>query len=225
MITFYQGFIFSVLADHDVIKGESSGFGSLGSARRSLSCLFSHTLISRSLTATEFWTATNVADGLQALCTCCEMVGFSALFLWAFSWKPYKAMRPDKAPSTSVFWAVLDSLNYCAFGSLSLSLARSPSLTFPNFNSRLPRRRLPRHRLHHPLHPQQTGNPLEALHHPSNLPWPRPLPRARREGFGGLPETDDDAEDEDVGISGRCWGTGGDADSCVGVWEEEEWGE
>ncbi|ORY79345.1 organic solute transporter Ostalpha-domain-containing protein [Leucosporidium creatinivorum] len=85
MITFYQGFIFGVLSDYGVIK------------------------------ATDYWTATNVADGLQALCTCCEMVGFSALFLWAFSWKSYKEMRPEGAPSTSVFWAVLDSFNYSDF--------------------------------------------------------------------------------------------------------------
>lgn len=42
--TFYQGFIFSILQTHGAIK------------------------------ASTYWTATNVADGLQALCTCCEMV-------------------------------------------------------------------------------------------------------------------------------------------------------
>ncbi|GAA5899275.1 hypothetical protein JCM8208_001605 [Rhodotorula glutinis] len=43
MLLFYQSFVFSVLQSHGVIK------------------------------ATEFWTATNVADGLSALCVCCEM--------------------------------------------------------------------------------------------------------------------------------------------------------
>ncbi|KAK4703675.1 hypothetical protein P7C70_g2541, partial [Phenoliferia sp. Uapishka_3] len=85
MITFYQGFLFSVLQDYNVIKG------------------------------TAYWTAENVADGLQALCTCCEMVIFSVVFLFAFSHKPYAAARPADAPHTSVFWAVLDSLNYADF--------------------------------------------------------------------------------------------------------------
>lgn len=44
-----QGFLFSILQSHGVIK------------------------------ATPYWTSTNVADGLQALCTCCEVL--SLLFL------------------------------------------------------------------------------------------------------------------------------------------------
>ncbi|SCZ99048.1 BZ3500_MvSof-1268-A1-R1_Chr3-1g05782 [Microbotryum saponariae] len=85
MITFYQVFIFSVLQSHGVIK------------------------------ATEYWTAANVADGLAALCTCCEMVIFSAVFLWAFSWKPYKEARAPGQPHTSVFKALLHSFNYADF--------------------------------------------------------------------------------------------------------------
>lgn len=42
-LTFYQGFVFSTLESHGII------------------------------TATQYWTATNVADGLQALCTCVEV--------------------------------------------------------------------------------------------------------------------------------------------------------
>ncbi|GAA5948722.1 hypothetical protein JCM21900_005273 [Sporobolomyces salmonicolor] len=85
MITFYQAWLFSVLESHGVI------------------------------TATEFWTATNVADGLAALCICCEMVLFSIAFVFAFSWKEYRVQRPMGAKHTSVFWAVLDSFNYWDF--------------------------------------------------------------------------------------------------------------
>jgi hypothetical protein len=55
MLTFYQSFIFSILESHDVIK------------------------------ATEYWTATNVADGLNALCICCEVRSFQLLFFAVWS--------------------------------------------------------------------------------------------------------------------------------------------
>ncbi|SCV74137.1 BQ2448_6569 [Microbotryum intermedium] len=85
LVTFYQVFIFSVLQSHGVIK------------------------------ATEYWTAANVADGLAALCTCCEMVIFSAVFFWAFSWKPYRQARAPGQPHTSVFKALVHSFNYADF--------------------------------------------------------------------------------------------------------------
>ncbi|GAA5936016.1 OSTA/TMEM184 family protein [Sporobolomyces koalae] len=87
MILFYQSFVFSVLQSHGVIK------------------------------ATEYWTATNVADGLSALCTCCEMVIFAACFMWAFNWSEYSQLRPTvgKGKPTSVFWALIDSFNYWDF--------------------------------------------------------------------------------------------------------------
>ncbi|KAI5474436.1 hypothetical protein MNV49_003269 [Pseudohyphozyma bogoriensis] len=85
MITFYQSFIFSVLEDYGVIK------------------------------ATEFWTATNVADGLQALCTCCEMVIFSIVFHFAFTANPYKLQRPVGAPKTNPLKALFDCFNYWDF--------------------------------------------------------------------------------------------------------------
>ncbi|GAA5967214.1 hypothetical protein JCM11641_000479 [Rhodosporidiobolus odoratus] len=85
MLTFYQSFIFSILESHDVIK------------------------------ATEFWTATNVADGLNALCICCEMVIMSIAFAWAFNWKEYIDQAPPGAAHTSAFWAILDSFNYWDF--------------------------------------------------------------------------------------------------------------
>ncbi|GAA6058754.1 hypothetical protein JCM10212_001870 [Sporobolomyces blumeae] len=85
MVLFYQTFVFGVLQSHGVIK------------------------------ATEFWTATNVADGLSALCTCCEMVLFSLGFMWAFNWREYTALRPADAKHTSVAWALVDSFNYWDF--------------------------------------------------------------------------------------------------------------
>lgn len=81
--------------------------------------------------ATTYWTAANVADGLQALCICCEvrtasfvegtssdqgqMVLFAIAFMFAFSWKEYAAQRPLGAKRTNPFWAILDSLNYADF--------------------------------------------------------------------------------------------------------------
>ncbi|BGP14568.1 hypothetical protein JCM10213_001917 [Rhodosporidiobolus nylandii] len=85
MLTFYQSFVFSILESHDVIK------------------------------ATEFWTATNVADGLNALCICCEMVLMSIAFAWAFNWREYIEQAPPGARKTNAFWAILDSLNYWDF--------------------------------------------------------------------------------------------------------------
>jgi Gpi18-like mannosyltransferase len=97
-----QGFLFSILQSHNVIK------------------------------ATTYWTATNVADGLQALCTCVEvrilltlplltylnhtlqMVFFSALMLWSFSSKDYRAMRKGR-PHTNSFKAFFHSQNYWDF--------------------------------------------------------------------------------------------------------------
>lgn len=83
IVTFYQSFVFNVLQSHGVIKG------------------------------TTYWTSVNVANGLQALCTCVEMVIFAAVFIWSFSWKPYAILKPKGEESTNIFWAVVDSLNYC----------------------------------------------------------------------------------------------------------------
>lgn len=60
--TFYQGFLFSILEKHGVIRG-------------------SH-----------YWTSTNVSEGLQALCTTFEMVFFSIVMLWSFSVTPYRKL-------------------------------------------------------------------------------------------------------------------------------------
>lgn len=82
-LTFYQGFIFSVLQNHGVIK------------------------------STEYWTATNVADGLNALCTSLEMVIVAAFQIWAFHWGEYREEgRAKAATEAGVILPSLDDENY-----------------------------------------------------------------------------------------------------------------
>jgi hypothetical protein len=88
-LIFYQGFIFSMLANHGVLH------------------------------ATTYWTTENISDGLNALCTTCEMVLIAALQLWAFNWKEYRIDRlsqPDgKANAkgrTNPFTSLLHALNF-----------------------------------------------------------------------------------------------------------------
>jgi len=66
----------------------------------------------RVIHATEFWTETNIADGLNALCICIEMVFFSAFMMWAYTWKEYTTV---KLPRTSIGRPLLDSINYIDF--------------------------------------------------------------------------------------------------------------
>ncbi|KAF8574754.1 DUF300-domain-containing protein [Ramaria rubella] len=84
MLTFYQEFVFSTLQKYNVIK------------------------------ATEFWTATNVTDGLTALATDIEMVFFSLFMLWAYRASEYSDPALVK---TNVFWPLVDSLNFSDFAS------------------------------------------------------------------------------------------------------------
>ncbi|WAR60189.1 hypothetical protein PtB15_9B126 [Puccinia triticina] len=67
--TFYQGFVFSILEKHGIIKGSL------------------------------YWTPTNVSEGLQALCTTIEMVVFSIVMIFSFSAESYKAMKPGQTTS------------------------------------------------------------------------------------------------------------------------------
>jgi len=62
--------------------------------------------------ATEYWTATNIADGLTALATCIEMVIFSILMMWAYTWNEYTV---EGAPPTSIWRPLWDSINYTDF--------------------------------------------------------------------------------------------------------------
>lgn len=63
--------------------------------------------------ATSYWTATNVADGLSALAICIEMVFFSILMWWAYSFKEYH--REDARPVTGIWKPLWDSINYADF--------------------------------------------------------------------------------------------------------------
>ncbi|KAF9222240.1 DUF300-domain-containing protein [Gyrodon lividus] len=61
---------------------------------------------------TQYWTATNIADGLNALAICIEMVFFSILMMWAYTWNEYKI---EGAPKTSIWRPLWDSINYTDF--------------------------------------------------------------------------------------------------------------
>lgn len=67
----------------------------------------------RVIHGTEFWTSTNIADGLNALTICIEMIFFSAFMMWAFSWKEY-LVQPGE-PHTSIWRPLWDSINLWDF--------------------------------------------------------------------------------------------------------------
>lgn len=69
MVTWYQSFVFSLLQTHGVIK------------------------------ATEYWTGTNIADGLDALATSVEMVLFAIFMWWAYPVSEYLNKEPNKDAS------------------------------------------------------------------------------------------------------------------------------
>jgi len=67
----------------------------------------------RVIHATQYWTETNVADGLNALAICIEMVFFSGLMMWAYPTTDYK--RKPGSPPTSIWRPLWDSINYTDF--------------------------------------------------------------------------------------------------------------
>ncbi|KAI0656125.1 DUF300-domain-containing protein [Cubamyces menziesii] len=62
--------------------------------------------------ASQYWTTTNIADGLNALAICIEMVIFSAFMMYAYSWREY--VVPGR-PRTSIWRPLWDSINYSDF--------------------------------------------------------------------------------------------------------------
>jgi len=70
-------------------------------------------LSGRILKATQYWTTTNIADGLNALAICIEMIFFSGFMMWAFTWNEYK--RKPGTPATSIWRPLWDSINYADF--------------------------------------------------------------------------------------------------------------
>jgi len=81
--TFYQGFVFEILEKTGTIK------------------------------ASTYWSATNVANGLSALCLCIEMVFFSLFMMWAYPASEYKDR--NKGIKQPVWRGILDTFNYSDF--------------------------------------------------------------------------------------------------------------
>ncbi|KZT29990.1 DUF300-domain-containing protein, partial [Neolentinus lepideus HHB14362 ss-1] len=75
-------------------------------------CQFS-ALEGRVIKATQYWTETNIADGLTALTICIEMVFFALFMMWAYTWQDYTAK--DGAGHTSIWRPLWDSINYSDF--------------------------------------------------------------------------------------------------------------
>ncbi|KAJ7188182.1 organic solute transporter Ostalpha-domain-containing protein [Mycena filopes] len=74
-------------------------------------------------------TTTNIANGLNALAVCIEMIFFSALMMWSFTSNEYK--RKPGTPATSIWRPLWDSVNYTdflveIFGSLRYFLCGAP---------------------------------------------------------------------------------------------------
>ncbi|KAK7458089.1 hypothetical protein VKT23_009995 [Stygiomarasmius scandens] len=67
----------------------------------------------RVIKATQYWTATNISNGLNALAICIEMIFFSILMWWAYTPKLYRI--PGARP-TSIWKPLWDSINYSDFG-------------------------------------------------------------------------------------------------------------
>jgi len=62
---------------------------------------------------TEFWTPTNIADGLNALSICIEMIFFSLFMMWSFPWKEYR-VQPGES-HTGIWRPLWDSINFWDF--------------------------------------------------------------------------------------------------------------
>ncbi|KAF9456290.1 DUF300-domain-containing protein [Collybia nuda] len=72
-----------------------------------------HALEGNHIKETQYWTATNIANGLNALAICIEMVLFSALMMWAYTPAEYK-LKPGAHP-TSIWRPLWDSINFSDF--------------------------------------------------------------------------------------------------------------
>ncbi|KAF9268899.1 DUF300-domain-containing protein [Marasmius fiardii PR-910] len=83
-----------------------------------------HALETRVIKATPYWTTTNIANGLNALAICIEMILFAILMWWAYNVKEYVV---DGQPPTSIWRPLWDSINFGKFLSYS---AFSHTLTF-----------------------------------------------------------------------------------------------
>ncbi|KAI0059151.1 DUF300-domain-containing protein [Artomyces pyxidatus] len=66
----------------------------------------------RVIHATQYWSATNIADGLNALAICLEMIFFALFMMWAYNWSEYKV---KDGQHTSIWRPLWDSINYTDF--------------------------------------------------------------------------------------------------------------
>ncbi|KAI0049142.1 DUF300-domain-containing protein [Auriscalpium vulgare] len=66
----------------------------------------------RVIKGTDYWTATNIADGLNALAICIEMIFFASFMMWAYTWNEYKV---KDGAHTSIWRPLWDSINYADF--------------------------------------------------------------------------------------------------------------
>ncbi|KAF8262382.1 organic solute transporter Ostalpha-domain-containing protein [Lactarius quietus] len=69
---------------------------------------------------TEFWTPTNISDGLNALAICIEMIFFSIFMMWSFPWKSTSCNRASRTPASGAHFGTRST-----FGTL-------PSRSGPN---------------------------------------------------------------------------------------------
>jgi len=88
-------------------------------------------LENRVIHGTNFWTPTNIADGLNSLAICIEMIFFSAFMMWSFSWTEYR-VQPGE-PHTSIWRPLWDSINLWDF-------AKEIGSEFAYFSSRIKHR-------------------------------------------------------------------------------------
>ncbi|PFH53611.1 hypothetical protein AMATHDRAFT_137523 [Amanita thiersii Skay4041] len=67
----------------------------------------------RVIKGTLYWTETNIANGLNALAICIEMVFFASLMWWAYT--PWEYKRAGGTPPTGVWRPLWDSINFSDF--------------------------------------------------------------------------------------------------------------
>ncbi|KAF5345454.1 hypothetical protein D9758_013648 [Tetrapyrgos nigripes] len=75
----------------------------------------------RVIHATDYWSATNISNGLNALAICIEMILFSIMMWWAYTPKEY---RIPGAPPTKIWKPLWDSINYSDFAREIISSCR-----------------------------------------------------------------------------------------------------
>jgi hypothetical protein len=99
MFTFYQSFVFSALEGR-VIKGTPYY----------LCYLVISPLTSGTPLETDYWSVTNISNGLNALTICIEMVFFAGFMWWAYPANEYKT-----GERTSIWRPLWDSINFSDF--------------------------------------------------------------------------------------------------------------